>query len=97
MGWTLLENGSRYLSAGYSYGMGHPELVIVVGLLVYLLLRRRFQACLILTLGIALSFANYFVLVEYGFLAFPLVYSFGFAAVSIVLLVLLVYQFIHTA
>lgn len=97
MGWTELFHGSEYLSVACEYGVTHPELVLVAGLMFYLLVNRKFRAALTLTFGVALCFANYFVFTEYNTLMIPLVYAAGFAGVSIFLLLLLVYEFIHTA
>lgn len=97
MGWSELLQGSKYLSVACEYGITHPELVLVIGLMFLLLVNRKFRAALTLAFGVTLCFANYFVFTEYNFLTIPLVYAAGFAGVSIFLLLLLVYEFIHTA
>ncbi len=97
MGWTELFQGSEYLSVACEYGVTHPELVLVAGLMLYLLTHRKFRAALMLAFGAALCFANYYVFAEYNVLMIPLVYAAAFAGVSIFLLLLLVYEFIQSA
>ena len=86
----------KQISGAYGYGISHPEAVLLVGVLAFLLLRRKLKSALILAFGVALCFANYFVFAEFGVAAIPVSYAAGFAGISIVLVLLLVYQFIQT-
>lgn len=97
MRWAIQFMDSEYLSSGYKYGMNHPEVVLLVGLMFFLLLRGKFRPALILAFGAALCLANVFIFAQYRFSAIPLAYAVCFAGISIVLLLLLVYQFIQTA
>ncbi len=86
----------NYLSSAYEYGVNHPEAVVFGGIMLLLLFRRKLKSALILAFGVALCFANYFVFTEYGIMTIPLAYAATFAGISIVLVLLLVYQFIQT-
>lgn len=91
-----IELALEYLSGAYEYGVGHPEMVVFVGIMLLLLFRRKFKSALILAFGVALCFANYFVFAEYGIMTIPIAYAATFAGISIVLILLLIYQFIQT-
>jgi hypothetical protein len=80
----------------YTYSVTNPEVMAFVGILGFLLIRGKVKSALILIFGVALCFANYYMFLEYNYLTIPLIYAAGFAAISVVLLLLLVYQFIHT-
>ncbi|MBI5117450.1 hypothetical protein HZA56_13315 [Candidatus Poribacteria bacterium] len=95
--WTLWDSGWQQLISFYEHWKNYPEGILLAGVMFFLILRRRFKASLILAFGIALCYANYYILKQHVFLAIPPLYAMGFGAVSIVLLLLLLYQFIHTA
>ncbi|UCD58126.1 MAG: hypothetical protein JSV16_03150 [Candidatus Hydrogenedentota bacterium] len=97
MGWAMQLLESRYLSEAYRYGTNYPEAVLVAGLLLFLVFHRKFRAALILAFGTALCFANYFVFAQYNFSTISLLYAVGFAGLSIFVLLLLAYQFLHSA
>ena len=78
----------------YTYCTSYPEPVLLIVLLVFLLARGKMKSALLLLLGVALCFANYFVFTEYIALSIPLVYAAVIAGVSIVLLLLLLHQLI---
>jgi hypothetical protein len=95
--WTVWDSSWQQFIAFYEHWKNYPEVVLLAGVMFFLILRRRFRASLLLAFGISLCFANYFLLRQYAFLAIPPLYAMGFGAVSIILLLLLLYQFIHTA
>jgi hypothetical protein len=86
----------RIFGSVYVFGTSNSELALLVGSLGYLLIRGKMKSALILLFGVALCFANYFIFQEYHHLTIPLIYSVGFAGISIFLLLLLVYQFLHS-
>lgn len=96
MFWMVWSLGLQNLTELYNHWTDYPETVLFLGVMVFLILRRNFRATLILAFGVALCYANYFVLKEYALLAIPPLYAVSFGAVSIVLLILLLFQFIHT-
>jgi hypothetical protein len=81
----------------YTFSAGYPEAVLTAAILGYLFVRGKVKSALILIFGSALCLANYFVFVEYTSLTIPLIYAAAFTGISIFLLLLLVYQFIHTS
>ena len=97
MGWvSYLIDASRLVDA-WSYAQEHPGMVLAVGAMVFFLLRGNLRATLILAFGVTLCWANYYIIAQQIIFAVPLVYAVGFAAVSTITLLLLVYQFIQTA
>ncbi len=97
MPWRALHAGWQQIVQFWGTWTNYPEAILLVGAMTLLLLRRKFKACLILAFGVILCFANYFILTEYASLAIPSHYAVGLGAVSVLLLLLLLYQFIHTA
>jgi hypothetical protein len=81
----------------YNYSAIHPEVALLVAILAFLVLRGKIKSALILLLGAALCLANYFIFLEYNSLSIPLYYAAAFAGISVFLLLLLVYQFIHSS
>ena len=81
----------------YNYAVNHPEVVLPAGILLYLLLRRDTRSALIIAFGGALCCANYYMFAQQLYFAVPIAYSAAFAAVSAIVLVLLVYQLIQAA
>lgn len=73
-----------------------PELVLLVGFFFFLLLRGRFQAALLLAFGATLCFANYYLFVQSSIYSISLPYAFACAGVSIILILLIVYQILQT-
>ena len=78
----------------YTCCTSYPEPVLLIVLLVFLIARGKMKSALLLLLGVALCFANYFIFTEYTAFSIPLVYAAVFAGVSIVLLLLLLHQLI---
>jgi hypothetical protein len=87
----------RIFESLYVLSTSNSELALLAGSLAYLLIRGKMKSALILLFGVALCFANYFIFQEYSYLTIPLIYSVGFGGVSIFLLLLLVYQFLHSS
>jgi hypothetical protein len=81
----------------YSYCTVHPEVALLLAILVFLVLRGKVKSALILILGVALCFANYFIFLEYNSLSIPLYYAAAFGGISVFLLMLLLYQLIHSS
>ncbi len=81
----------------YTFSATNPGISLLILILGYLLLRRKVKSALILLFGTALCLANYYIFSQMDTLAFPFTYTAAFAGVSIFLLLLLVYQLIHTS
>jgi hypothetical protein len=94
--WMALNMGLERLTAIAERWRDYPEAVLLAGIMAFLLLRSKFRASLLLFFGIMLCFANYFVLKEQVFLLISPLYAVGFGAISVILLLLLLYEFIHT-
>ena len=97
MGWVTKFLGSGFLSAAHKCALDYPEVILLAAVIVFLILKGRFRAILILGFGTTLCFANYFLFTQHRVYAIPLVYAVILAAVSIVVLLLLVVEFIQTA
>lgn len=83
-------------SASYNYAADHAEIVLLTGAILLLLLKGNVKASLILVFGGVLGYANYYVFSQQLYRIMPPIFAASFAAVSVVLLVLLVYQLIHS-
>lgn len=81
----------------YNYTVFHPEMALIIAILLFLVLRGKVKSALILLFGVALCFANYFVFLEYNSFSIPLYYAAAFAGISVFLLLLLLHQFIHSS
>ncbi len=96
MGWSIVFECTKALSEAYRFCASHPEAVSLGGLMLFLILRHKLKAALILAFAVTLCFGNYFMFSEHHALALPIIYSAGLAGASIFLLLLLVYQFIDS-
>jgi hypothetical protein len=81
----------------YNFFQRYPEAVLVVGFLLFLLVRGKFHAALMLLLGITLCCANYYLFFQFSIYAISLPYAIVCAGVSIFLLILILYQLLQTA
>ena len=97
MDWVTYVLDACRSSWAYNYAVNHPEVVLPAGVLIYLLLRRNTRSALIIAFGGALCCANYYLFAQQLHFAVPIAYSATFAAVSAIVLVLLVHQLIQTA
>ena len=97
MDWVTYILDACRSSWAYNYAADHPEVVVPAGIMLYLLLRRNVRSGLIIAFGMALCYANYYIFAQQIFFGVPILYTAAFAAISAIVLVLLVYQFIQTA
>jgi hypothetical protein len=90
-------SSSEYVSLAYGFIERYPEAILLVGFLAFLLIQGKFHAALMLVFGITLCFANYYLFAQYAIYTFSLPYAVACACISVVLLVLIVYQLVQTA
>lgn len=83
-------------SAPYTYAAEHAEFIIIVAGILFFLFRGNVKASLVLALAGVLCYANYYVFSQNLYLTMPPVYAASFAGISALVLVLLVYQLIHS-
>lgn len=81
----------------YEYVENHPAITLIIGAIAFLMVRRKFRAILMLVFGTTLCWANYLVFSPQSSFALPLLFSACFAGISVVLLLLISIQFIHSA
>jgi uncharacterized membrane protein YjjP (DUF1212 family) len=79
----------------YMYASQHAEFILLLAGALFLLMRGKWRGALVLVLAGVLCYANYYMFAEQLYFTISPVYAGAFAATSVVLLVLLVYQLIH--
>jgi hypothetical protein len=88
---------AEWFSAICTFFGRFPEAVLLVGFILFLLVREKFHAALMLVFGATLCFANYYLFSQYSISLISLPYAMAFAGISIFVLLLIVYQLVQTA
>ncbi len=97
MGWISDLFGESRLATVCEYALERPEATLALAAILFLLLRGSFRTALILAFGAVLCWANYYVFAQKIIFTMPLGYAVVFAAISVVALILVVYQLIQSA
>jgi hypothetical protein len=80
----------------YIYAAERAEIILLAGAVLFFVLKGNVKVALILAFAGVLGYANYYVFSQELYQTMPPIYAGSFAAASAIVLVLLVYQLIHS-